>query len=38
MHSTTKSFDRYFDMDLEDLRQIYGGGKVVEMRRKDNEL
>lgn len=34
MHSTTKSFDRYFDMDLEDLREIYGGGKVVEMRER----
>ena len=35
MHTTTKSFDRYFDMDLEDLRQIYGGGKVVEMRGRN---
>jgi len=29
MHSTTKSFDRYFDMDLEDLREIYAGTRMA---------
>jgi integrase len=27
MHTTTKSFNRYFEMDLEDLRSVYGTGK-----------
>jgi len=29
MHTTTKSFNRYFDMDLEDLRAIYGTDTIL---------
>ena len=34
MHETSRAFDRYFNMDLEDLRRIYGTGKVIEMKER----
>jgi len=36
-HTTTASFNRYFEMDLEDLREIYGTGQVVRLEGKRNE-
>jgi len=37
MHSTTEAFNRYFEMELEDLRAIYGTGKVIEIERRDEK-
>ena len=33
-HTTTSSFNRYFEMGLDDLREIYGTGQVVEFKVK----
>lgn len=35
MHSTTEAFNRYFEMELEDLREIYGTGKLIEMEGRN---
>lgn len=34
MHTTTSSFNRYFEMELDDLREIYGTGRVIEFKRE----
>lgn len=37
MRLTTESFNRYFEHELEDLRDIYGTGQVVEMEAKEGD-
>lgn len=39
MHTTNKAFERYFDIEAEDLREIYqDAGKVIRLDKSDNGL
>ena len=38
MHSTTEAFNRYFEMELEDLRAIYGTGQVVKLGKDEGKV
>jgi len=38
MHTSVATTYHYLDIGLEEVRQIYGGGKVVEMRRESDTI
>ncbi len=39
MHTTNKAFERYFNIEAEDLRNIYKDtGKVIRLDKIDNVL